>query len=320
VVREHIHAENLLKAVVGLRPYRRGSLRLESEYLDSKLWVHNYGHGGSGITLCWGSARWAVQRLLRVPKDPVAVLGAGVIGLTVAALLLKKGYAVTVYAREFPPHTTSDLAGGLWAPTHVAIPDQQLRRDLLSWSWNAFQEIEGSAYGVWPVKLYQGLDSPDPLDPMPSWLTGEGRLTERLPFGPHAPRGIVWDTYLIETSTFLARLVEDLKGSGGVLVERTFSSVDEVQGLAQSIVVNCLGLGAGPLLADDAMVPIRGQLLYMKPVAGRRMVLDHAEGYVISRDDALILGGSFEENMDDITPCPKMTKKILEGNRDFDWS
>lgn len=45
----------------GLRPLRKGGIRLEMEFLKensnklSKV-IHNYGHGGSGVTLCWGCA------------------------------------------------------------------------------------------------------------------------------------------------------------------------------------------------------------------------------------------------------------------------
>ncbi|MBA3282494.1 MAG: FAD-binding oxidoreductase [Acidimicrobiia bacterium] len=41
---------------VGLRPMRP-SVRLEVEELDGARCVHNYGHGGSGVTLSWGCAR-----------------------------------------------------------------------------------------------------------------------------------------------------------------------------------------------------------------------------------------------------------------------
>lgn len=154
---------------------------------------------------------------------------------------------------------------------------------------------------------------------MPAWLVGEGETVERLPFGPQAPRGIVWNTYLIQTSTFLAKLVEEVKTFGGSLVERSFSSVTEVEDLSQPIVVNCLGLGAGKLLSDEAVVPIRGQLIHVKPVPGRRMVVDHAGGYLISRDDILVLGGTFEEGVVDPTPSPEAVRKIWDGNKSFDW-
>lgn len=40
---------------VGLRPFRRGGVRVEAD-LDSRI-IHNYGHGGSGVLLSWGCAR-----------------------------------------------------------------------------------------------------------------------------------------------------------------------------------------------------------------------------------------------------------------------
>jgi D-amino-acid oxidase len=44
---------------VGLRPFRP-QVRLEAEATgDGPLVVHNYGHGGAGITLSWGCAREA---------------------------------------------------------------------------------------------------------------------------------------------------------------------------------------------------------------------------------------------------------------------
>lgn len=41
---------------MGLRPVRP-SVRLEAEVLDGGVvLVHNYGHGGAGVTLSWGCA------------------------------------------------------------------------------------------------------------------------------------------------------------------------------------------------------------------------------------------------------------------------
>lgn len=49
---------------VGLRPVRR-SVCLERHEVGDRIVVHNYGHGGSGVTLSWGCAR-QVQRLLTI--------------------------------------------------------------------------------------------------------------------------------------------------------------------------------------------------------------------------------------------------------------
>jgi D-amino-acid oxidase len=42
---------------VGLRPFRKSGVRLESEKLsDGRTIIHNYGHGGAGFTLSWACA------------------------------------------------------------------------------------------------------------------------------------------------------------------------------------------------------------------------------------------------------------------------
>jgi len=87
--------------IAGVRPYRNGSYRLDGETISNKFFVHNYGHGGAGITLSWGCAskvRDIVRsHLVGSPATKVAVLGAGVMGLTDATLLADLGLTVTIY-------------------------------------------------------------------------------------------------------------------------------------------------------------------------------------------------------------------------------
>jgi D-amino-acid oxidase len=58
-----LQAARVLSVGVGLRPYRP-AVRLESEPLGRALLVHDYGHGGAGVTLSWGCAD-EVARLVR---------------------------------------------------------------------------------------------------------------------------------------------------------------------------------------------------------------------------------------------------------------
>ncbi|KAJ5128920.1 hypothetical protein N7526_007086 [Penicillium atrosanguineum] len=51
----------ILKHGVGLRPRREGGARIESEYFDQKLVIHNYGAGGTGFQASWGMAKEAVS-------------------------------------------------------------------------------------------------------------------------------------------------------------------------------------------------------------------------------------------------------------------
>lgn len=53
----------LLGVTVGLRPCR-DAVRLEQEEIDGRLVVHDYGHGGAGVTLSWGCAKEVCERVL----------------------------------------------------------------------------------------------------------------------------------------------------------------------------------------------------------------------------------------------------------------
>jgi D-amino-acid oxidase len=53
-----INKPTVIRERVGLRPFRKSGVRLESEKLrDGRIVIHNYGHGGSGFTLSWGCAQ-----------------------------------------------------------------------------------------------------------------------------------------------------------------------------------------------------------------------------------------------------------------------
>lgn len=52
------------------------------------------------------------------------MIGAGVIGLSVAAALLDTGRAVLVYAAEPPGRNAPAVAGALWGPHLVGADDR----------------------------------------------------------------------------------------------------------------------------------------------------------------------------------------------------
>jgi D-amino-acid oxidase len=57
----HLTLADVRRTYAGLRPFRQGGIRLEREVVNGKPIIHDYGHGGAGFTLCWGSARAAVE-------------------------------------------------------------------------------------------------------------------------------------------------------------------------------------------------------------------------------------------------------------------
>ena len=72
----------LTNITVCLGPFRAAGPRLDTEQIGDTLVVHNYGHGGGGWSLSWGSGTLAVRKAMAASPRDVAVIGCGAVGLT----------------------------------------------------------------------------------------------------------------------------------------------------------------------------------------------------------------------------------------------
>ena len=293
--------------------------------MGEKLIVHNYGHGGGGITLSWGSSSLAVAEAGSVSERRAAVVGAGVIGLTTARLLQDRGWTVTVYAGALPPHTTSNVAGGQWSPTSV-FDDARLAAAFEAQfklaariAHHAFGSLVGAGYGVSWREQYMLSDTP--ASPSETYYLRE--LPELFPSlavlgpGEHpfaSPHVLRFVTMLVEPGIFLRRLMTDIREAGGRFVVREFRDRADVLGLAEPVIFNCTGLGAGALFGDAEIVPVRGQLAFVPPddrldyltIGGGAGVL-----YMFPRADGILLGGTFERGASHLTTDADTTRRIV---------
>ena len=114
-----VSPEREIRTIAGLRPFRSSGFVVRREDRDGKSLVHNYGHGGGGMTLSWGSSELAVRLAGDLAGKACAVVGGGVMGLSTARLLQLRGATVTLYTEALPPHTTSNVAGAQWWPFSV---------------------------------------------------------------------------------------------------------------------------------------------------------------------------------------------------------
>jgi len=309
------------RCVAGLRPFRKDGYRLEvdrSAASSGKFLVHNYGHGGAGITLSWGSAsqvRDLVRAHLATSTDrKVAVLGSGVMGLTVAILLLELGLEVTIYAKQFWSDTTSAIAGGQWAVSKVDHPNAAQFKDIVEVSYRTFKDSIGKGFGVSDRPNYATASGSPNLDIVlqisPGLIPPPQRLP-RLPFEHHTKPGWVYQTLLVEPPIFLKRLDDDLRARNVPFVTRTFSTVADVLALQENIIVNCTGLGSKKIWNDQQLQPIKGQLALL-PGQPALNYLYGQNGYMFPRTDVVVIGGSFELDFTTTDPDPDFCKLLVD--------
>ena len=293
--------------------------------MGDKLVVHNYGHGGGGITLSWGSSALAVREAPATTDRRAAVVGAGIMGLTTARLLQDRGWVVTLYTKALPPHTTSNIAGGQWSPTSVfeesrATPAFQAQfKEAARLAHHAFQNLVGGGYGVrWIENYFLNATRVAPRDiyylrELPGLFPALAELTpSEHPFSSAFVYRFV--TMLIEPSVFLRRTMSDIREAGGRFEIRDFRERSEVLALAEPVIFNCTGLGAAGLFGDTELTPVRGQLVFVPPddrldyltVGGGEGVL-----YMFPRPDGILLGGTFERGASHLTADPATTERIL---------
>ena len=214
-VAPRISAENIIREVVGHRPFRPAGFVVRSEKLGEKVVVHNYGHGSSGLTLSWGSSALAVRETTGMEHRDVAVIGGGVLGLTSARLLQDAGWNVTIYTRDMARHTTSNIAAGEFGPGgahNPAVSDDTFKSRLdfaARISHHAFTNLGGADYGVKWVEMHWPTDSlEDKLRPFDGSFPDLYPHTELFgpgehPFPTQYLRSTV--TMLIEPAIFLRR-------------------------------------------------------------------------------------------------------------------
>jgi D-amino-acid oxidase len=323
--RVNVSPQRVIRTVTGLRPYRPSGFVLRAEPFNGKLLVHNYGHGGGGVTLSWGTARLAVDELSgwTGASDRAAVVGCGAVGLATARLLQRRGSAVTIYAKDVPPNTTSNIAGAQWSPFSVfetgkttpAFDDQFARAARLS--RRLFQDLPFDDFGIRWIENYSLSDDPMPPQTRPDLYPDSTDLARNEhPFPARYARRFT--TMLIETSIYMRRLLEEFLIAGGQLVVRELAGRDALAALAEPIIFNCTGLGARALLGDDELIPAKGQLTFLLPQPEIDYITLPGSGlYMFPRSDGILLGGTFERNNWTLEPDLDAEKRIIEGHRQF---
>jgi D-amino-acid oxidase len=320
----HVSNDRIIRSIAGLRPYRPSGFALRADRLGEKTVIHNYGHGGCGITLSWGTAKLAVDLALGQTHRKVAVRGSGAVGLATARLLQDHGFEVTIYTRDLPPNTTSNIAGGLWSPTTIAdfdkrttIFDSQLAQSS-RFSHRYFQNMAGDRYGIRWLPLF--MLSEDAEFSLPWQWQVAHELYRATTLGkaehPFSQRGATRIyMMLIEPAIYLPAVLADFRVAGGKVVVQNFRDLTEVIGLKEPVVVNCTGLGAKALFNDEELIPIKGQLTFLTPQPEINYMYISGSSYMFPRRDGVLLGGTHERGIWTTEPDESIITSMLDDHK-----
>jgi FAD dependent oxidoreductase len=281
--------DRITRITVCTRPFRALGPRLDSEQIGAKLVVHNYGHGGSGWSLSWGSSGVAVKKALASGERDIAVIGCGALGLTSALLLQRAGARVTIYAKDLPPNVRSSLASGLWTPDsricleeHATPAFKQLWEQMARDSFQTYQNFLGlSGAPVEFIDNYFVSDEPAALrrrgvaDGRPRFADLQRELlpdllTQGAEFAPGSHS--LGSHYLRRSSLMMFNLASyqrlllgDFGANGGKIEIAEFHTPDDFGRLREKTLINATGYGARALFGDESLTPVRGQLARVIP-------------------------------------------------------
>jgi D-amino-acid oxidase len=293
------------------RPLRKGSPNLTAEKVGDQVVVNNYGHGGSGWTLAPGSAKYVLKLMQntypdlninasklskaekqKIAQTPIAVIGAGVIGLFTAYSLVEAGYKnITIYAKEFDG-LTSHNAGGLLAPVSMDNnPELQKVIDEIGVdAYNFYKAVatQNSKQGkdsfqIKPFSKNASLIIPtyfetreeSGLEPYVNVVMKPAKDVI-VDFENGTTRNLVVydDGIFIDTAIFMHELNNFLREGVAlqkkdVKVKFEKKTVKNVNELKEKVVFNASGLGArditvGDREKDKEVMPVQGHLIMLK--------------------------------------------------------
>ncbi|MFI5915453.1 FAD-dependent oxidoreductase [Dactylosporangium sp. NPDC051541] len=246
------------------------------------------------------------------PHRSVLVVGAGVSGMTSAIRLAESGFTVEVVTRDDPDQTTSCAAGALWGP--YLADDQRI----LHWSLRTFHKLDELAQEHSPtgVRLTLGLEAAREPAPVPTWappLPGF-RIAKREELGEFS-NGWWYQAPLVDMPAYLKFLQAQMADLGIAIKIREVAALDADLAAGRPV-VNCTGLGAGPLTGDTALFPVRGQLVVVPNPGLDQFFADHDETpeptYLLPHGDLLVLGGTIRPRVADTTPDPVAAERIID--------
>jgi D-amino-acid oxidase len=243
-------------------------------------------------------------------KSHVAIIGAGVSGLTCATVLAENGFQPSIFAEQTGDETNSAAAAAMWYPYDVGPEAAVVPWALVG--YGRFLELARNAdTGVSLIEL-RTFSRLGPISP-PLWAQ------------PLAPRpisdrdlpaafvsGFSLRVPLIETTKYLSYLRErattaSVSITGGIRFEN-LAAIDP----RFAVIIDCAGIEARDLVPDAELEPHRGQVAIVDKIDLPYAVVcdDPPLMYAIPRSNDCVFGGTNEVS-EDRTVDPSASAAII---------
>jgi len=254
--------------------------------------------------------------------DYVAIIGAGVSGLTCGVVFAERGYRTAIFAKETGQQTTSGAAGALWFP-YDAEPAERV----IPWALETYKALvdlsREARAGVSMIELRQfsragEIEIPDwaiPLGaqaviPSPSTSPRAGSAQRSL---ESFKSGFSLRVPLMDTTIYLDYLANRFVAAGGSIAANV--QFKQLEGVDRKfdLVMNCAGIGARELVQDLDLEPHRGQVAVVPSIEDFSCAIvcdDVPLMYAIPRRNDCVFGGT-NDISSDLAVDPATTDRIV---------
>jgi glycine/D-amino acid oxidase-like deaminating enzyme len=317
--------DQLIDVKCCIRPFRAAGPNLSTEQVGDTLVVHNYGHGGSGWSLSWGSGELAVGKAMTVLPSEIAVIGCGIVGLTAAVMAQRAGLKVTIYARDALQRTRSFRASGSFTPdSRVALTEPAgadfpaVWEQMARFSWKAFRSYLGvagdpvvihDAYNLSDTPIVRREHAADPSIHDSYATTGLPHQSSEFASLSHLIRDVVPQAQPVSAdenpfgTAYASRssqmhfnfasygevMLAEFFARGGKFERRELHSPGDVTTLKEKVVIHSTGYAARDLWHDKTIIPVRGQTGWLAPQPEANYSIRYKNGLAMSKSDGVVI-------------------------------
>lgn len=248
-------------------------------------------------------------------KKKIAIIGAGISGLSCAYLLCQKNYVIDVIAKAFSPNITSNKAAAFWFPYHIRNDKRGIGWAQKSYAF--YETLSADATSGISMKQLIKVLRKNVVEEEPVWIEfmpeGACSIIPEKDLQTGIAKAYNVTVPLIETQIFLPYLKDYVAANNVNFIHKALNSFEELN-TEYDYIINCTALGAQKLCNDASIIPVRGQVALIETKTDFPIYLDNEKPlYIVPRKDAMIIGGTYEENMYDETTEPSTIQNLLQN-------